>query len=229
MITDALGAARIAVTGATGFLGTAIVERLLRAVPGCEVAVVVRPGRRTSAAERVRRELLRNDCFDRLRAEWGDSFAPQVARRLRVVPGDVSVDGLALDDAGRATLAACDVVIHAAASVSFDAALDAAVEVNLLGPLRVAAALSSCGSAAHLITVSTAYVAGARRGDAPEALLEDTPFSIEVGWRGEVEAARRARADADADSRRPERLARFAKQARSELGAARSSLLADQL
>ncbi|MDP9072172.1 MAG: HAD-IB family phosphatase [Actinomycetota bacterium] len=229
MITAALAGKRIAVTGVTGFLGTAIVERLLRAVPGCEVAVVVRPGRRASAQERVWREVLRNDCFDRLREEWGERFGAEVARRLTVVPGDVSVDGLALDDAGRTALAACDVFVHAAASVSFDSPLDSAVEVNLLGPARVAAALSSCGSRAHLVTVSTAYVAGARRGDAPEALLEDTLFAAEVAWPGEVEAARRARTDADAESRRPERLARFAKQARSELGAAGSPLLADKL
>ena len=37
---------RILVTGATGFLGTALVERLLRSVPDCEVVVLVRPTRR---------------------------------------------------------------------------------------------------------------------------------------------------------------------------------------
>ena len=50
MINEALGGQRIAVTGATGFLGTAVVERLLRTVPGCEVVILVRPGRRASAA-----------------------------------------------------------------------------------------------------------------------------------------------------------------------------------
>ena len=44
--------ALIFVTGATGFLGTALVERLLRSVPGCRVAVLIRPTRRSSAAER---------------------------------------------------------------------------------------------------------------------------------------------------------------------------------
>ena len=73
MLREALGGRRIAVTGATGFLGTALVERLLRGVPDAEVAVLVRPGRR-SASERVRREILRNNCFDRLRAELGDRF-----------------------------------------------------------------------------------------------------------------------------------------------------------
>jgi len=229
VITEALAGTRIAVTGATGFLGTALVERLLRSVPGCHLVLLVRPGRRTGPAERVRREVLRNDCFDRLRAELGDRFAAEVDARLTVLAGDVSVDGLGLDDAGRAELARCGVAIHSAAAVSFDSPLDAAVEVNLLGPRRVAEALAAAGSPAHLVAVSTAYVAGSRRGRAPEALLADTPFAVQVDWRAEVDGARRARADVEAASRRPDRLARLARLARAELGAAGPPLLADKL
>ncbi|MGH9164468.1 MAG: SDR family oxidoreductase, partial [Acidimicrobiales bacterium] len=191
MIAEALAAKRIAVTGGTGFLGTALVERLLRAVPGCQLVLLVRAGRLTPAVERVRREVFRNDCFARLRAELGPGFDAEIARRVTVVAGDVAVDGLGLDDQARATLAGCDVVIHSAAAVSFDSPLDAAVEVNLLGPRRVAETLAAIGSTAHLVAVSTAYVAGTRRGAAPEALLADTPFAIEVDWRGEVAAGRR--------------------------------------
>jgi HAD superfamily hydrolase (TIGR01490 family) len=226
VIAEALAGRRVAVTGATGFLGTALVERLLRSVPECEVLPLVRPGRRAGAAERVRRDILRNDAFDRLRREWGDRFEAEIARRVRPLGGDVSVDGLGLDDADRAALAEVDVVIHSAAAVSFDSPLDAAVAVNLLGPSRVAQALAAVGSRAHLVAVSTAYVAGNRRGEAPEALLTDTLFSTEVDWRAEVAGAQRARADADAESRRPERLKKFSKAARAELGAAGTPLLA---
>ena len=232
MIASRLEGKRLAVTGATGFLGTAIVERLLRCVPGCQVVVVVRGGRRTSADERVRREIIRNDCFDRLRRELGDGFDEVMARRLSVVAGDVSVEGLGLDDEGRAVLASCDVVVHSAASVSFDSPLDAAVEVNLLGPSRVATVLAAGAGdrpPPHLVAVSTAYVAGTRRGESPEALLPDTPFAIDVDWHGEVAASRHARSDADTASRQPERLTAFAKQARAELGAAGAPLLAERL
>jgi alcohol-forming fatty acyl-CoA reductase len=229
MIAEALAGKRIAVTGSTGFLGTALVERLLRAVPGCELVLLVRSGRRTPATERVRREVFRNDCFERLRRELGDRFDDEIARRVTVVAGDVATDGLGLDDGGRAELAGCDVVIHSAAAVSFDSPLDAAVEVNLLGPRRVAEALAAVGSTAHLVAVSTAYVAGTRRGHAPEAALADTPFAVEVDWRAEVDGARRARSDVEAASRRPERLAKLAKQARAELGAAGPPLLAEKL
>ena len=48
MIADSLAGKRIAVTGSTGFLGTALVEKLLRSVPDCELVLLVRPTRRYS-------------------------------------------------------------------------------------------------------------------------------------------------------------------------------------
>src|SRR5262245_46390636 len=109
VIAEALRGRRIAVTGATGFLGTALVERLLRCVPDCELVLLVRPGRRLAAARRVDREVLRNDAFDRLRSEWGEDFEARARDRLTVLAGDVAVDGLGLDGAGAAAFAGCDI------------------------------------------------------------------------------------------------------------------------
>ncbi|MGH8979516.1 MAG: SDR family oxidoreductase, partial [Acidimicrobiales bacterium] len=167
-IREALAGKRFFVTGGTGFLGTALVERILRAIPDAEVVLLVRPSRRASAAERVGREILRNDCFDRLRRELGDRFDDETARRLTAVPGDVSRDGLGLDVDGRRLLASCDVVVHSAATVSFDAPLDQAVEINLLGPARVATTLADVRAEAE----RAHGLAGPPRGraaDAPEA------------------------------------------------------------
>src|SRR5918998_1564298 len=81
MIRDRLTGTRIAVTGSTGFLGTALVERLLRSVRGCELVLLVRPGRRSTPAVRARREIFGNDAFARLRSELGDDFDAEIARR----------------------------------------------------------------------------------------------------------------------------------------------------
>ncbi|MEA3214486.1 MAG: alcohol-forming fatty acyl-CoA reductase [Acidimicrobiia bacterium] len=230
MIAEALRGKRLFVTGSTGFLGTALVERLLRAVPDCHVTLLVRPGRRATATQRARRDVFRNDAFDRLRADLGSqkAFDAMVDERVTVVAGDVSRDGLALDDDGLAALAASDVVIHSAATVSFDSPLDGAVEVNLLGPGRIAETLQALGHRPHLVAVSTCYVAGSRRGSAPEEPVDASPFYVEVDWRAEVAAARRLRGEADAESRTPEKLKQFRKQARTELGAAGGPLLAEK-
>ena len=231
VIAESLAGKRIAITGATGFVGTALVERLLRCVPGCELVLVVRSGKRSPAARRVERELLRNDAFDRLRAECradgaAESFEALTGRRITTISGDVGTDGLGLSADDRAVFASCDVVIHAAAAVSFDSPLDTAVEVNLLGPTRIATLLGELAVTPHLVAVSTCYVAGNRRGTAPEELVSAGPFDLGLDWRAEVAAARRLRGDSETASRDPGRLAELRSAARTELGAAGAPALA---
>ena len=229
MISEQLAGTRIAITGGTGFVGTALIERLLRSAPGCELVLLVRPSKRHDATERVRREIFKNNAFDRLKADLKDTAEPfeaMVARRVRAIGGDVSTDGLGLNDADRALFASCDTVIHSAAAVAFDSPLDSAVEINLLGPVRIAETLNTLGVTPHLVAVSTCYVAGNRRGNAPEELVSEGPFDLGLNWRKEVAAARRLRSDTEAASRDPERLRGFRAEARKELGAAGAPALA---
>jgi HAD superfamily hydrolase (TIGR01490 family) len=228
-IAAQLAGKRIAITGSTGFVGTALVERLLRGVPDCRLVLLIRPSRRHDVTDRARREIFKNNCFDRLRAELAngaESFDEMITRRVVAIAGDVSTDGLGLNDASASILADCDIIIHSAAAVSFDSPLDSAVEINLLGPVRIADTVNALGVAPHLVAVSTCYVAGNRRGKAPEELVSDGPWDLGLNWRNEVAAARRLRSDTEAASRTPERLAEFRRRARGELGAAGAPALA---
>ena len=105
----------------------------------------------------------------------------------------VTQDGLGLNPTDRALWGTADLIIHSAAAVSFDSPLDSAVEINLLGPTRIADLANEMGVTPHLVAVSTCYVAGNRRGSAPEQLVDESPFFVDVDWRHEVEGARRAR------------------------------------
>ncbi len=70
----------------TGFVGTALVERLLRSVPDCKLVLLVRPSKRHDATERVRREIFKNNAFDRLKAQGRrtgvETFDEMIARRV---------------------------------------------------------------------------------------------------------------------------------------------------
>lgn len=234
-VAETLRGQRFFVTGGTGFLGTALIERILRTIPESSVVLLVRPGRRASPLDRAMKEVVRNDCFDRLRSELGDDFAAEMERRVSAVGGDVSRDLLGLDAEGLAAMARCDLVIHSAAAVSFDSPLDTAIEINLLGPSRVADAMEAARSLAaesdlpgpqHLVAISTCYVASTFQGEAKEHLLGDHRFDVEVDWRDEVSAARRMRADLEAESRRSPIQDEVTKRARHELGSAGSHVIA---
>src|SRR5688572_25293247 len=92
---------RIAVTGSTGFLGTALIERLLRSVPGCELVLLIRPGKRSAVGARAKREIFRNDAFDRLRAEFAARDAAPAGSTEAGDPGTSSGPGGNSEDGGQ--------------------------------------------------------------------------------------------------------------------------------
>jgi alcohol-forming fatty acyl-CoA reductase len=208
MIREGLAGKRILLTGATGFLGQALLERLLSDVADCRLVLLVR-GRAGTSAEARAGELLTRPVFNATRDRLGaGELGHLFDQRCQVVDGDVTGDlpGLPGD---------LDLVIHAAASVAFDPPIDDGFRTNLLGATRLYEAVHASGSRPHLVHVSTAYVAGSTRGVVPEA-----PLSHSVDWRAELDAALGARETVERGSRRPEMLDRFMARARSAHGRA---------
>ena len=227
MIKESLKGKKIAITGSTGFLGTALVELLLREIDDVQIRLLIRPSGKRSAEKRLERDILRNDAFDSLRNSLGnEDFDHLTNSQIKTLPADISKDNLGLDDDGLLELSQCDVIIHSAAAVSFDEPLDRAAEVNLMGPVRLVKTLQDLDASPHLVMVSTCYVAGNRKGRAPEKPLSQSPFYVPLNWREETEAARRTRSYIEDDSRRSENLERFRIEAKNELGAPGISLIA---
>lgn len=201
MIQEALAGQRVLVTGVTGFIGQAVLERLLADVPDTAVVVLVRPRGQKTGRQRLER-LLGEPVFARWRERDGDeALAAALEHRVEVVEGGLGPDTPELPD----DLAA---VIHCAATVSFDPPIDEAFTVNLQGALGLYEAVARSSPQAHLVHVSTAYVAGVRKGVVPEAALDH-----DADWRAELDAALGARADVERASRRPEVLDRLQQRA----------------
>src|SRR5918997_3689632 len=164
----------VLLTGGTGFLGMALVEKMLRSLPSLKrMYLLVRPKRGEGARERFKKDVLSSPAFSRLREELGSSFEERVAEKVRVLEGDVHTNSLGLNAEDLAELSReVDVVVHSAASVVFDAPLDAAVDSNVRGTLGLLALAKRWEKKPLFVHVSTAYVAGTKEGLIPEEEAE---------------------------------------------------------
>lgn len=204
MIREALAGRRLLVTGATGFLGQALLERILSSLPETRVSLLIRPRGGRSGRDRLER-LLYKPVFAAWREAVGDEGVQRALdEQLDVVEGELGHEGLVLPPD-------IDVVVHCAATVSFDPPVDEAFTINLLGPVKLYEAVHASQARPHLVHVSTAYVAGMRKGVVPEAPLTHT-----VDWRVELDAALAARREVEHASRKPEVLDRLMAKARAE-------------
>ena len=214
-IREALRGKRVLLTGVTGFLGQALLERLLHDTGDVGVALLVRPRSGQGSRSRVE-EVLTRAAFGRLRERDGSGGIDRLLEeRIEILEGDV--------EAGLPELPAdLDVVFHCAATVEFDPPIDEAFGANVIGATKLYEAVAAGAARPHLVHVSTAYVAGVARGIVPEQPLDHT-----VDWRLEAESAMDARRRVESQSRKPELLDRFIARSRREHSRAGPKVVAE--
>ena len=202
---SSLGSAHVFLTGGTGFVGQAILERLLSSHPDTTISMLIRTKGSTSGEDRLR-SLLRKPVFKLWRERVGDAEVERATNeRIRIVEGGLtSIPPLPGD---------IDIVIHSASTVSFDPPIDQAFDTNVGGAIGVYEALLASGSDPQVVHVSTCYVGGIRKGVVPEASL-----THDVDWRAEYAAAKDARTRVEMASRQPETLRKFINESRAHHG-----------
>ncbi|XP_017888842.1 putative fatty acyl-CoA reductase CG8306 [Ceratina calcarata] len=143
------------ITGGTGFVGTTLIEKLLRTVPDIKkIYLLLRPKKGKEIQDRLV-ELQKNPVFDRLKEE----NKTDLFKKLSPVAGDVGEENLGLSGADRLTLVEeVNIVIHSAASLDFEANLKTATNINLLGTRRVVQLCQEIRELKALVHVSSAYV-----------------------------------------------------------------------
>ncbi|MDX6657605.1 MAG: hypothetical protein QOH62_2398 [Solirubrobacteraceae bacterium] len=151
----------ILLTGATGFVGMAVLARLLERDER-PVVVLVRADDQEQADARLR-DVLGDLCAEPEEHLW----------RVRAVAGDLELPGLGIESHARDRIAEeVGEIVHAAASVSFELALDASRAINVAGTRRMLDLARECaasgGGLRRFTYVSTAYVAGTRSGTVHE-------------------------------------------------------------
>ena len=151
----------ILLTGATGFVGMAVLARLLAA--GHEVHCLVRAADDAEADSRLRAVLARVQAPASGRA---------VADRRATSPRPAWASAIATMSSPRGV----GTVIHSAASVAFDLPIEEARAINVEGTQRVLDFAGAVPGLQRVTYVSTAYVAGDRRGTAYEDDRETGAF-----------------------------------------------------
>ena len=172
-IAERLADSKVLLTGVTGFVGEALLHLLLSEVPDVKIAVLVRPEGPTSGEDRIR-ALLGKPIFAAA-ADAAGGVEALVRERLEVVEGDLAnIPPLPKD---------LDAVVHCAGDVSFDPPVDEAFATNVVGVQLLLSRIAEVGAHVHYVHISTAYVAGRRRGTIPEGPLDHAvDLDAELAW-----------------------------------------------
>lgn len=204
-LKERLAGKALLLTGASGFVGKAVLAQCLRELELGRLVVLLRAGDADGARRRLADDVLSSAAFEGLDTSG-----------VIAVAGDVALDGLGGVDG----LGGIDVVVHCAASVSFEQPLDEMLELNGRGPARLLRALRAAGSDPHVVHVSTAYAAGRRSGLVLERPSGEAPAEPALDLDAELDAARAWRRDLEAESRLPVHERRFVAEATRDVGPA---------
>ena len=152
---------RVAITGATGFIGSEIVRELLSHPAVTKIVLLVRPHSSASPEER----------WSKVVAHW-QKFAPEVPTdlsRIEVVSCDLERPGAEFQK-----ISEVDYFVHSAASTDFHLPLKTARSANLYTTQRALSICRHLSGPTRFVYLSTAFVSGIKTG----LIGEDTEASV---------------------------------------------------
>lgn len=141
------------ITGATGFMGKVLVEKLLRDCPDVNcLYLLIRPKKGMDPDTR-KKEYLKSEAFKDLLEK-----NPLISDKVKVIKGDVLEEDLGISENDRNELISkINIVFHCAANVRFDQELKGALEMNLGGTLRMMKLAEKITNLKVFVHVSTTY------------------------------------------------------------------------
>ncbi|GMS93363.1 hypothetical protein PENTCL1PPCAC_15538, partial [Pristionchus entomophagus] len=159
------------ITGASGFVGKVMVEKILYSLPGIKrIYILIRASKGKSGLERWK-QLEKLELFNRIRRECPDRLSKVVT-----VDGDISLANLGISSADlNRVLEETSMVFHCAATVRFDEPLRTAVNLNMGGIARVVALCHRIPKLQCLLHCSTCYVNADKLGVKLEEQLYPAP------------------------------------------------------
>ncbi|KAF5918865.1 hypothetical protein HPG69_005905 [Diceros bicornis minor] len=143
----------VLLTGATGFLGKVLLEKLLRSCPKVNsVYVLVRQKAGQTPQERVE-EIISGKLFDRLRDE-----NPDFREKIVAINSELTQPKLALSEEDKEIIIeSTNIIFHCAATVRFNENLRDAVQLNVIATRQLILLAQQMKNLEVFMHVSTAY------------------------------------------------------------------------
>ncbi|XP_053948997.1 putative fatty acyl-CoA reductase CG5065 [Anastrepha ludens] len=168
----------IFVTGASGFIGKGLIEKILRSCPNvAAVYVLLRPKKGKCIEDRLD-GILNSKLFERLREEQ-----PQNLQKVHPIAGDCTELGLGISEADLMRLQNVNIIYHSAASVRFDDPLRDAILMNTRGTYELIKIAETLKHLKVFMHVSTTYCYPNRR------VVEEKFYPPYADWRTTIKLA----------------------------------------
>lgn len=144
----------ILVTGATGFLGKVLIEKLLRSCSDLKtIYVLVRGKKGKTPAERLNDIMNSHGLFDLIK-----ELKIEYKSKLVAIEGDLLEPDLGISDKDKLEMSQnVNIVFHSAATVRFDEPVKTAIKLNVIGTKKVIQLSKSFKHLEVFVHISTAF------------------------------------------------------------------------
>ncbi len=154
------------ITGGTGFLGTEIAEKLIHTTDKT-LYVLVRAENQEAAVHR-------------LKAAWyhDEELYNKIGQQIIPVTGDFTVEGLNLEkDMMELLQEEVEIIFHAGAEVGLQKSKEIFDSINRKGTENILSFAGKLPNLKRIVHISTAYVAGQRKGGISESIYDGGDYS----------------------------------------------------
>ncbi|XP_054260769.1 fatty acyl-CoA reductase wat-like [Macrosteles quadrilineatus] len=158
--------AHVFITGASGFMGRVLLEKILRTCDVAQIFILVRDKKGVKSQERLS-SILDDRLFESLKLQ-----KPGEVRKVRVVTGDCSEPGLGLGQEDLRQMSSVNLIYHVAANLQMDQHLKIAYTTNVLATKCLLEFARTLPQLKAFMYVSTAYTHAYRD------LVEETFYSV---------------------------------------------------